>query len=216
MIKAIIFDFDGVIVESVDIKTDAFKKLYKKYGTDVLNKVVNHHLNNGGMSRQKKIKVYHKEYLNINISEQEISSLSNEFSSYVKRKVVGASYVAGAERFIIENSNKFLLFISTGTPIDEINYILDKRGINLYFKKVFGSPTSKIDHINQIMYEYKLKSNEIIFVGDATTDLNAAKEKDIPFILRVHNNNYNQFESYVGSKISDLNELYAFTKTKAN
>ncbi len=32
MIKAIIFDFDGVIVESVDIKTKAFARLFEHGG----------------------------------------------------------------------------------------------------------------------------------------------------------------------------------------
>ena len=50
-IKAIIFDFDGVIVESLDIKTGAFKKLYEVFSEEIATKVVNHHLINGGISR---------------------------------------------------------------------------------------------------------------------------------------------------------------------
>ena len=37
MIKGIIFDFDGVIVESVSVKTDAFAELYSKYNDDTNN-----------------------------------------------------------------------------------------------------------------------------------------------------------------------------------
>ena len=59
------FDFDGVITESVQIKTDAFVALYSNYGTDIVQKVVKHHETNGGMSRYKKIKLYHKTLLNI-------------------------------------------------------------------------------------------------------------------------------------------------------
>ena len=62
MIKGIIFDFDGVIVESVNIKTIAFKKIYKKYGNEIVNKVVDHHLSNGGMSRFEKFNYYHKNF----------------------------------------------------------------------------------------------------------------------------------------------------------
>ena len=43
-IKSIVFDFDGVIKESVDIKTKAFAKLYSKFGEKVLNNVLKHHL----------------------------------------------------------------------------------------------------------------------------------------------------------------------------
>ena len=63
MVKAIIFDFDGVILESLEIKTNAFKKLYKSYGTDIVDKVAIHHLENGGVSRYEKFKIYHNQFL---------------------------------------------------------------------------------------------------------------------------------------------------------
>ena len=44
--KLIIFDFDGVIAISNHIKTEAFEELYAKYGKDIANKVVSHHLLN--------------------------------------------------------------------------------------------------------------------------------------------------------------------------
>ena len=59
MIKGIIFDFDGVIAESVHIKSSAFSDLYKSYGEDIVKRVVKHHEANGGMSRYKKIRYYH-------------------------------------------------------------------------------------------------------------------------------------------------------------
>ena len=40
MVNAIIFDFDGVILESLNVKTNAFKKLYEPYGSDISKKVV--------------------------------------------------------------------------------------------------------------------------------------------------------------------------------
>ena len=49
MLKGIIFDFDGVIVESIDSKTRAFSQIYSKFGRDIIKKVVSHHENNGGM-----------------------------------------------------------------------------------------------------------------------------------------------------------------------
>ena len=54
MIKAIIFDFDGVLVESLDIKTRAFAKLFGPEGPDMAKRVVDYHLQNGGVSRYEK------------------------------------------------------------------------------------------------------------------------------------------------------------------
>ena len=54
MIQAVVFDFDGVILESADCKTDAFVELYEPHGPDVVAKVRAHHLANLGISRFKK------------------------------------------------------------------------------------------------------------------------------------------------------------------
>ena len=62
MVKNIIFDYDGTIADSINIKTEAFAELYQPYGETIVNKVVEYHLKNGGTSRFDKIKFFHKEY----------------------------------------------------------------------------------------------------------------------------------------------------------
>ena len=63
MIKAIIFDFDGVIAESTNIKTDAFVSIYNEYSEEVQARVKDYHVKNSGISRYKKILYYQKEIL---------------------------------------------------------------------------------------------------------------------------------------------------------
>lgn len=63
MINAILFDFDGVLVESVDVKTRAFADLFKDEEDEIVEKVVNYHLKNSGISRYDKFRYYYKEYL---------------------------------------------------------------------------------------------------------------------------------------------------------
>ena len=93
MVKGIIFDFDGVVVESVQVKTEAFAALYDSYGEQLVTKVVQHHLENGGMSRFEKFKIYHELFLNVKLSNSELLDLSNKFSKLVVQKVIGADYV---------------------------------------------------------------------------------------------------------------------------
>ena len=47
--QIIFFDFDGVLVESVEIKNHAFRTLYAEHGEDVVQKVLVHHTENGGL-----------------------------------------------------------------------------------------------------------------------------------------------------------------------
>ena len=182
-IKGIIFDFDGVIAESVQIKTDAFAALYESYGTDIVRKVIEHHEANGGMSRFEKIKFYHEFFLKKNITKEEISDLTNRFSAMATDKVISAPYVPGALEYIKKCYKKYKLFISTGTPTEEMKQILTGRGISQYFCDVFGSPAKKIAHINNIISRYEMIPNELIFYGDSHTDLVAAEDANIEFVL---------------------------------
>ena len=59
----LVFDFDGVLADSVNIKANAFAELYSPYGSEIVERVVTHHLANGGMSRFDKFNYYHNVYL---------------------------------------------------------------------------------------------------------------------------------------------------------
>ncbi len=55
MIKAIIFDLDGVILESADIKTKAFLKLFEAFPKHV-DVILDYHVKNMGISRYVKLR----------------------------------------------------------------------------------------------------------------------------------------------------------------
>ena len=156
------------------------------------------------MSRLEKIKYYHKTFINIVLTEKGIKALAERFSELVVNKVIEAPYVPGSLEFIDSNYEKYKQFISTGTPTEEIKQILKERKINHYFTGVFGSPEKKINHIDQILSTYKLKSNELIFIGDSNTDLEAAKKANIRFILIKNKFNVELAQDFDGHKINDF------------
>ncbi len=55
--QVVFFDFDGVILDSVDVKTKAFAKMFRHYGPEVEQVVVDYHLANGGVSQVQKIRI---------------------------------------------------------------------------------------------------------------------------------------------------------------
>ena len=103
--KAIIFDFDGVICDSVDVKTKAFASLYASHGPEIEQMVVNYHLAHGGISRFKKIQYFEETFLNKRISEKEIEEKANLFANLVKEKVINSNYLPGVFDFIKLLSN---------------------------------------------------------------------------------------------------------------
>jgi len=188
MIKAIIFDFDGVIIESVNIKTEAFAEIYRHDGPKVVEKVVEHHLANGGISRFEKFRLYHREFLGKELTNDELSEISHQFSRMVTQRVIEAPYVEGAIEFIESNYTSFDLFISSATPENELREIIEKRKISRYFKEIFGSPGKKSDHIKKILRRYSYDQSEVVFVGDATNDKEAASENNVHFLWRFSDN----------------------------
>jgi HAD superfamily hydrolase (TIGR01549 family) len=206
-IKAIIFDYDGVIAESVNVKTDAFAAIYKPYGDDVVRKIINHHEANGGISRFEKFKVYHENYLNKKIDKEELDQLSKEFSKMVLQKVIDSPYVEGAIDFLSSNYNNYNFYISTGTPTTEIEKILEVKDIRKYFIDVYGSPENKDSHIKKIMNKGNYKKKEVIFIGDALTDRDAAASNHINFIGRYTTTEEIKKEKYLIENFNDLEIL---------
>ena len=182
--KNIIFDFDGVLVESLDVKSDAFYEIYLKFGKEIAEKVVNHHKLNSGISRYEKFNLYHSKFLNISLKKEQVKILSDQFSRLVMEKVVMADEVLGARDFLERNYNDCYFWISSATPEQELKYIVAERGISTFFKKVYGFPNNKTDVVKDIINENSLKRDETLFVGDAKTDYDAAKNNSINFFLR--------------------------------
>jgi phosphoglycolate phosphatase-like HAD superfamily hydrolase len=206
MIKNIIFDYDGTIADSVNIKTEAFAELYRNYGKDIESKVVKYHLNNGGVSRFEKFKYYHKEFLNIDLDEGKIQELAQKFSKLVTNKVVHSPYIPGAFEFISNNYKKYNMFISTATPTDEIKEILSRKNLTLYFKDIKGSPESKVAHVKQIISNNNYFSNETVYIGDSGSDKDAAHHNEISFIA-ISNTNKFQNERFLMPDLIDFELL---------
>jgi HAD superfamily hydrolase (TIGR01549 family) len=181
--KNLIFDFDGVLAESVHIKTEAFYKLYKPFGIEIAKKVVEHHKANGGMSRFEKFQHYHKVFLNINLNNNGIESLSIKFSHLVVQGVIDSDEVTGATWFLKKYSN-VKKWIVSATPTVEICEIVNRRNMAEHFIKIYGSPEKKTPVVEKIITKNNLIKNETVFLGDALSDHKAAEENDIDFLLR--------------------------------
>jgi len=206
-IKVIIFDYDGVISESVSIKTEAFAEIFKPYGDEVVRRVIEHHEANGGVSRFDKLKKYYNDFLGQRITQTDLTQIENRFSSLVLQKVIDAPYVPGAIEFISSNYMNFSFFISTGTPENEIEIILKEKNIRKYFKEVYGAPDKKGSHINKIIEKYLYNRSEIIFIGDSLADRDAARENEIEFIGRYTTSEEIRNEKYVVGNLFKINEI---------
>ncbi len=183
-IHAIIFDFDGVILDSVSIKSDAFAEIYRPHGTEIEQKALAYHHQHGGISRYVKFKHLHQTLLGKTLSEAEIEHFAQKYADLVKNKVIKCPMIHGIHDFLEKYHQKIDFFVSSGTPQAELREITLARNLNRFFKVIYGSPDQKPAHIERIIEQYRYDRNHVIFVGDASTDRDAAQACQIPFIAR--------------------------------
>jgi len=211
MINTVILDFDGVILESVSVKTEAFRALFS-FSPVHLDEIVEYHLSHGGVSRYDKFRYIYTKILNAELSEEQFHYLSDRFAELVLEGVLKSPYVDGALVFLEKYYQNLNLFVVSATPEDELKSIIWRRGLVHYFDGIFGAPRKKADCIEKILQLPGITSDSTIFVGDSSNDLEAAQKTGIRFIGRIMKGDINRFDSQPGTErvITDLHELLGF------
>ena len=184
MIRALIFDFDGTIVESVDTKTQAFRTLFAD-SSQHLPRIVSLHLEHGGRSRFEKFAMIYRDILQRDPAEGEFDELGRRFEALVCDAVVACEFVPGAEAFLDEFCQLVPLIVISGTPHAELAHILERRGLASKFDEVHGSPPGKEDLVAQLLTRRCWAPTEVLFVGDAMSDWEAAHTAGVPFVGRI-------------------------------
>jgi beta-phosphoglucomutase-like phosphatase (HAD superfamily) len=203
-----VFDFDGVLGDSVSIKTWAFSELYKNYGVEVTDKVVEYHLKNGGMSRFKKFDYYHSVLLGKKLTQATMDSLNKAFSELVIDAVIKCPEVTGSRNFLKHYSDiGRILCVNSATPLNEMEEIIRKRDLGKFFNGVYGSPKSKTDNLNEIFSTFNTTAEDTVLFGDALADLEAAESVGCSFIGVGES-----FESHLEVISFQSNKDYGFLK----
>lgn len=179
---AIIFDFDGVLVQSIDIKAAAFAAIYAPYGQEIVNKVVQYHHTHGGVSRYEKFKHFHNNLLGFSLSTEEMNNLDKQFSQCVMQKVINAPEIAGANAFLGYFSGLIACHVISATPHFELVDIIKMRNLSSYFISVHGAPEKKVDSINKIILDRGYEKKKVLMIGDALSDYHAAEAAHIKFL----------------------------------
>ncbi len=196
MIKNILWDFDGVILDSMKIKANGFRELFKEYSNESLDRIEDYHYAHGGVSRFDKIKYFYNEILGKEISEDVVLCLANDFAKIIRSKLYDEkNLIKDSISFISDNYKKYNFHIVSGAEHDELNSICDFFYLSQYFITINGSPTRKNILVENILKRYKYIKDETILIGDAFTDYNASLKNGIDFY------GYNNLEMVSKSKI---------------
>lgn len=183
-IDVVILDFDGVILESVDIKTEAFRALFQEHPEHV-EAVAAYHRLHGGVSRREKLIVMHRDILGCPLAPDGVDAWCDRFAAIVLQQVLACPFVPGARAFLARHADVLPLFVASGTPQDELRRIVAKRDLGRYFQGVYGSPATKTAIAADILARCSCPPGRAVLVGDSITDAQAAASLGLRFVGRV-------------------------------
>ena len=184
MIRAAVFDFDGVVLESVDVKTRAFARVVGDWPEHV-DAMVDYHLAHGGVSRFEKFAWFHRERLGREITAAESAAMGERFSAMALDEVLACAFVPGARELLERRARELPLYVASGTPQDELREIVARRDLERLFTGVYGSPPTKAQILERVADEEGCTPSELLMVGDAMTDYEGARAVGAAFAGRV-------------------------------
>lgn len=205
MIRAVVLDFDGVILESAQIKTDAFRALFQEICPKRLEEALACHLAHEGISRFVKFRMVYENILAQPLTSEQEQALGRRFECFVNQAIQRAPLVPGAAEFMQFARGVYRLFVVSGTPEDELRRLAEARRLTGWIEEWHGSPRTKPHIIRDILRRHGLAPSEVALVGDAVSDQQAAQSAGITFIARcVHPNGRFTECAHV---IADLHQL---------
>ncbi len=180
---AIIFDFDGVILDSLKIKEQGFRDIFAEFPKSQVEGLLNYHRLHGGISRFVKIKYFFEEIRKEVVPPEEERKYAENFSKIMKESLINKNYLILEILDLIKKLNfkKIPCHIASGTEDRELKFLAEALGIKDYFKTIEGSPTPKEKLVRGILKNHDYDNSRCILIGDSMTDYEAAKANRIEF-----------------------------------
>lgn len=206
MIKTIFWDFDGVILDSMPIRDYGFKKIFEEFDKELVDKLLEYHTLNGGLSRYVKIRYFYNTLLGLEVNDEKVQELADKFSTIMKAELTNKKYlIKETVDFIEKNYQNYNFHIVSGSDEKELNYLCKELDLTQYFKTIEGSPTCKNDLVKNILEKYKYDPKECILIGDSINDYEAAKINSMKF-YGFNNVELRELDGYI-EKFHNLNKI---------
>lgn len=181
-VQAIFWDFDGVILDSVSIRDEGYRKVLTNYPHQHVEKLLTFQEINGGLSRYVKFRYFYEEILGKEISDEKVEKYADKYSDYMVQNLINPNLlIEDTLKFIQANHKTYSMHIVSGSDQNELRYLCSKLQIDHYFKSINGSPTPKITLVNTVLTQYKYQRNRVVLIGDSINDYDAAYLNNIKF-----------------------------------
>ncbi len=211
--KTILFDCDGVVLNSNFLKIEAYRLTALEFGASEEDamKLVNHHIEYTGISRNIKFSYFLEKILNKTVDDISMNHLLNQLNYEVERLLENCDIAEGLEALREKTKDSNWMIVSGGDQ-EEIIRLFTRKNLLKYFDVgIFGSPDSKEDIVTR---ELKKSTGQkpALFIGDSKYDYQVAKKNNLDFIFLSDWTNFFEWKSFcaenkieVYQKLDDLN-----------
>lgn len=182
---SLVFDCDGVILNSNRVKTDAFYQAALPYGEAAAQAMVDYHVANGGVSRYLKF-AYFLEHIVPEYaaggSGPNLDELLEHYANAVLEGLLSCEVAPGLKELRKRTPNTRWLIVSGGDQA-ELRHVFAKRGLaELFDGGIYGSPDTK-DEILARELQNRTIQTPTLFLGDSKYDHQAATTAGLDFIF---------------------------------
>jgi phosphoglycolate phosphatase-like HAD superfamily hydrolase len=201
--RVIFWDFDGVIKDSVNAKSDGFERLFLRYGPEIASRVRQHHEAHSGVSRYEKLPVY-LGWIGEPATEARIQEFCGRFSDLVVQSVIDSPWIPGVREYLQTQHARQRFVLLTATPQEEIQGILHVLEIAYCFDQICGAPAKKATAMAGALQRLQCPPEDALMIGDSESDLDAAEANSVAFLLRCTSVNQALQKQHTGPMFEDL------------
>lgn len=179
--RSAIFDCDGVILDSNDLKTSAFRRALAGELPALVDEFIDYHQSHGGISRYVKFDYFFRVVKGAANHANETSGALQRYAEICRKGLAECALIPG----VIETLRYMRplgvdCYVISGGDQDEVRAALAERRLSQYFSGIYGSPRNKIEHLGDLV-KAGLRMPSIYF-GDAESDSKAAHQYGLDFV----------------------------------
>ena len=199
MIKTVLWDFDGVILDSMKVRDWGFKEIFKDYDQELIDQLLAFHRKNGGLSRYVKIRYFFEELLGESITEERVLENAQKFSVLMRKELTNSkNLILDAVNFLKNNHQNYNFHIVSGSDQEELRFLNKELGTDQYFISIHGSPTPKKQLVANLLEKHNYSLENTCLIGDSINDYEAADYNGIHF-YGYNNMSLSSYGNYVDS-----------------
>jgi len=180
----LVFDCDGVVLDSNKVKTEAFYQATLPFGETAAQAMVDYHMANGGVSRYKKFAHFLDQIAQAQAERQGpgLEALLQTYADCVREGLLSCEVAQGLEALRRQTPNARWLIVSGGDQA-ELRDVFASRGIAECFDGgIFGSPDTKDEILARELVSGNIQQ-PALFLGDSKYDHQAASAAGLDFVF---------------------------------